>query len=103
VIGKRHIFFAPTLSKQPTPNLEVSMRILQILIEILIDTTDYDSYPDGANVAMASSSSFDDRNSRTSSIVRNNGRLRGFVSETRNGRTKVRKIGDDGAESDDEY
>lgn len=51
-------------------------------------------------MAVASALSNDDGYSRTSSIVNSNGRTRGLVSETRNGRTKTRRIGNE--EDDDE-
>lgn len=57
----------------------------------------------GGFVSSASASSYandddDDGNdgySRTSAIVSNNGRAKGIISETRNGRTKTQRIGDD--------
>lgn len=66
---------------------------------------DYDSMGSGSNVAMASSYSGNNGDSRMSSVVRNNGRTQGLVSETRNGRTKTRRIGSrqDSADPADEY
>lgn len=50
--------------------------------------------------AMASAySNSEDGVSRLSSAVTNNGRTRGIMSETRNGRTKTERFGDDGDET----
>lgn len=56
------------------------------------------------NSAFASSSSVDDGDgySRMTSSVSNNGRLRGIISETRNGRTQTRRIGRDDDEEAEE-
>lgn len=61
---------------------------------------DFDSLPGGA--AVASSTSTGDGYSRTSSVVNNNGRTRGIVSETRNGRTRTRRIGSDDDDDNDD-
>ena len=53
-------------------------------------------------MAVASSYSSDDGDSRVSSLVRNNGRTRGIVSETRNGRTQTRRIGGGNSEGEEE-
>lgn len=58
----------------------------------------------GGNSAFASSSAVnsDDGYSRLSSSVSNNGRMRGIISETRNGRTQTRRIGRDDDEEAEE-
>lgn len=48
----------------------------------------------GSNGASAYAFSDTDGFSKMASSVTNNGRRRGIVSETRNGRTQTRKIGD---------
>lgn len=53
---------------------------------------------DPGMVSSAAAASFDSRDggySKLSSSVTNNGRVRGIISETRNGRTKTRRIGGD--------
>lgn len=57
----------------------------------------------GDSVASSASSAFssgDGGYSKLSSSVTNNGRTRGIISETRNGRTKTRRIGDDDADEE---
>ena len=53
---------------------------------------EYDNDYAGANYASASSKSDTNGYSRTSSIVYDNRRTRGLVTETRNGRTRTRFI-----------
>lgn len=61
---------------------------------------DYDN--NNGNIAMASSYSTGDGYARSRSTVSNNGRMRGILSETRNGRTRTRRIGS-ADDDDDEY
>lgn len=63
------------------------------------DGGDYSDDNNG-NIAMASSYSSGDGYARSRSTVSNNGRMRGILSETRNGRTRTRRIGS--ADSDDD-
>lgn len=55
----------------------------------------------GQDIAIASSFSNGDGYSRSSSAISNNGRTRGIISETRNGRTRTRRIGSDSDEADE--